>query len=143
MIGNSQVCSICNGEEATKGCVCTHKIILIGKQCLDGHLNEIADHDIVDLKLALRMQSDPSLIDSYIDKLPDIAYALKFFRLESKRVKGIKAELNKDREKLFSKIEGIFNQFTTVIDKSEHDLHTKIGQLMLYKNSLAGEGESY
>ncbi len=63
MIANNQVCSICYSEEATKGCVCDGKIILIGKQCYYDHLSvEYVDHNIVDLELAFKMtENDRSI----------------------------------------------------------------------------------
>jgi hypothetical protein len=143
MIGKNQVCSLCYSEEATKGCICDRKIILIGKQCYYDHLNvEYVDHNIVDLELAFKMQKDPSLINFYMKELPDILNALTLLRSQSMRVKDIRTELSKDKERLFYKVEEIFNQLTTIIEKSDLEIYNKIKLLSQYKSCLGDEGRS-
>jgi hypothetical protein len=148
MIDREYSCSICNLEVSAKGCICDGAIKLIGIQCLADHIGDAdGDHNIVDLNLALRMQSDKSLIDFYLSELPKMHEALSSLRASSTKIKELKRYLNEDKQKLLYKIEEILTQKATPIDAKEIEVNNMIKLINKYKNNLCGEGreliESY
>jgi hypothetical protein len=141
MIGNDQICYLCNSEIATKGCLCNGVVQLIGNSCLVDHLEHAdVDHNLLDLDLALRMLSDPSLIEFYLKELSKMHRASKFLRRNSDKIKSYKIFLRDSKKKLIDYIDETFASIDKTIEEADKEISTKLKWLNKYKTSLCEEG---
>lgn len=141
MSRNNQVCFVCASEIGVKGCICSGTIKLIGSNCLINHLSESeVDHNFVDLDLALRMQADPSLIRSYLKKLPRLNKAIKFLRETSENIKECKKVLEDSKNRLIAHIEEVFGSLNGAIEEVDSEISIKLKCLSRYRSNLCEEG---
>jgi hypothetical protein len=141
MFCNNQVCSVCASETGVKGCICSDSIKLIGNSCLNNHLSESeVDHNLVDLDLALRMQADPSLIKSYLKRLPRLNRAINFLRESSKNIKKYKIVLEDSKNRLIAHIEEVFGSLNGAIEEANSEISMKLKCLSKYKSNLCEDG---
>ena len=141
MIGNNLVCTICNLEASTQGCVCDGSIILLGNNCLREHLlDRSMDHNLVDLDLALRMQENPGLVDNYLEEREEIIKMLRLIREHSRKIDPLKAKYEQDKQILISRIQETLNQPAIEMEKITKEYSEKIRVLNNYKTSLCEEG---
>jgi hypothetical protein len=141
MFGNNQVCCLCASECGIRGCICNGTIQLLGNNCLAHHLNESeVDHNLVDLDLALKMQDDPSLIRSYIRKLPRLHRAIGFLRKSSESIEECKILLQDSKKRLISHIEEVFASLEGAIEEFGSEVDRKLKCLSKYKANLCDEG---
>jgi WD40 repeat protein len=141
MIGNSHTCYLCSSEVGFKGCVCNSNIKLIGKNCLAYHISDKnIDHNLIEIDLALRMQTDPSFINLYIDDFSNINKASEFLRESLEKIKSYKTLLEGSKIKIISHIEETFSSLNRTIEEINYEINTKIKWLDDYKTSLCEEG---
>lgn len=106
------------------------------------HIKSIdADHNLVDLNLAYRMQQDDDLIEFYLAELPKIHQAISFIRSGTAKMKKAKQKFNESKSIIFSKIEEIFNHPIRVIEEAEQELNSYTKCLTKYKSDLSNEGK--
>jgi chromosome segregation ATPase len=144
MIGNNQVCSICYSESGNRGCLCNGEIKLLGKKCFEEHMSDMeANHNLIEITLALRMQEDPSLVDVYLNELTEIPKVLNFLRAEANKTKSLKKKLDEEKQRLFYEIEEIFYESGRGIEVLIQDLEAKLRLITKYKNRLCEEGSVF
>ncbi len=98
------------------------------------------DHNFVDLDLALRMQTDPSLVVYYLDQLPKLHKAIKFLRESSENIKKYKISLEDSKSRLISHIEEVFASLNRAIEEEDSEISMKLKCLSKYKSNLCEEG---
>jgi hypothetical protein len=142
MIVNNQVCGVCHSEAGVDACLCDGVILLLCVQCSRNHFTDRnKDHNSIDLDLALRMQADYSLVESYLDELPNIFELLKPLRELSNKAERVKKRYKVYKQRLVTYIEEIFDKSIEEIEEITQDYSEKIKTLNIYKTSLCEEGE--
>jgi hypothetical protein len=141
MIGNNQVCGICNLEASNEGCLCDGALILLCSICSRAHFNDKAkDHNFIELELASRMWAEPLLVRFYLEEKVKIVKLLKVLRDRSNKTETVKRRYMVYKQKLVSCIEEIFYKLIGDIEEITTDYRDKIKILNTYKSNLYEEG---